>query len=123
MNDITQTTLNKIDLIITNLEISEEKQKVKENLIASIYVEMINQIGSDPQNKNLFLELSKKEPKTKEEFDKVFDYTQQKTKELGYDANLELEKACKVVLENFVQELQIDLPPEKVIALKKIISE
>lgn len=105
------------------LGVVEEKNQVKENLIASVYLQMVKQIGTDPKNKDLLLELSKNEPKTKEEFDRVFDYAQQKTKELGYDAGSELEKASKVVLENFNREMQNDLTPEKLAEIKKIISE
>lgn len=123
MSNILQSTFDKIDKIINFLGVVEDKEKIKENLIASIYLEIIKQIGTDPNNKDLLLELSKKEPKTKEEYNTIFDYTQQKTRELGYDANLEFEKASRVVLGNFIKEMQNDLTPEKTIQLQNIVAE
>lgn len=122
MNNALFSTLNKIEKIIDALGINEEKQKMTENLIASIYIEMVNQTAVNPQNKDILLELSKKDPKTQEEFTGVYNYITEKSKELGYDASVEIEKASKIVLENFIQELQPDLSPEKIVELNKIIA-
>lgn len=121
MNNQIQNFTNKIERILDFLGISENKEEIKINLMASLYLELINGIGTDQKNKDLLIELSKKNPKTQQEYDESFEYTIKKSKELGYDVVSELSNSSQNVLNNFIKEFELKLPSEKVAELKKII--
>ena len=116
--------IEKIDKILNSLStIEKEKDEIKGNLIASFYMELIAIFSSNPKYKDLLLEMSQQDPKTTEEYNKAFEYSTNKIKELGLNPSDELTQAGQKVLNNFIKELELKLPQEKVIELKKIISE
>ena len=116
--------IEKIDKILNSLStIEKEKDEIKGNLIASFYMELIAIFSSNPKYKDLLLEMSHQDPKTTEEYNKAFEYSTNKIKELGLNPSDELTQAGQKVLNNFIKELELKLPQEKVIELKKIISE
>lgn len=121
MNNQLQNFINKIEKIFDFLGISENKEEIKINLMASLYLELINSIGADQKNKDLLIELSKKNPKNQQEYDESFGYAIKKSKELGYDVVSELSNTSQNVLNNYIKEFELKLPPEKIAELKKII--
>ena len=97
--------IEKIDKILNSLStIEKEKDEIKGNLIASFYMELIAIFSSNPKYKDLLLEMSQQDPKTTEEYNKAFEYSTNKIKELGLNPSDELTQAGQKVLNNFIKE-------------------
>lgn len=124
MNPV-QTFLQKIDKIISIVGSTPESEveELKTNLLASVYLDLTTKIGLDLRNKSFLDQMASTPPKTVEEIDNNIKLAQEKLKETGFDMESAINKSSKSVLESFISKIEAQLPPEKDIELRKIVSE
>lgn len=114
--------LQKVDKIVSSGASGSDAEKVKENLLTSLYLDLVTKIGLDPNNKQVLDELSAKKPSTVEEMTAEINLAQEKLAQTGFDINKAFDESEKDVLESFITQLEPNLSPEKITELRSIIA-
>lgn len=122
MNPV-QNFLQKIDLVVAAMGTQTDAEGIKENLLASLYLDLTTKIGLDPRNKAFLDQMAANPPKTVEEIDKNIAFVGEKLKETGFNMETAITESSKSVLESFVSKIEPQLALEKVTELRKIVAE
>lgn len=112
-----------IDKLISISELTDNPQKIKSDLLDAAYLNFTANAGEDPAIKPMIETEAVNPIQTPEEFEVKMKEFQTKMQDPGFDFVGIFKKSMKQTLEDLVIELEVKLSPEKILELKKIISE
>lgn len=116
MNNHLNSFLKKIASVSDILNLGDNKKEVLKNLTASFFINFSRLMSSDEKVAPFLTDYSQASDSNPS---KLFEFLDSK----GVDYQQPLADAQNETLNNFVLELEANLPPEKIAELKKVISE
>lgn len=125
MNDPIVNYTEKIDKILFLIGASDiEKKEIKSNLLVTLCLETINSLIPDLiNNKKDFSKFSELKPETDEECEKIINEAVRKMNDLGIDPMDRLKETGKILLKNFIKDLEPDVPSKKLSKIRKILED
>ncbi len=113
----------KIGSIVRFLDLGEESEAVKGNLMKSIDLKLMELIAKDKKNKQWINELSTKLPTKPEEVEKFLKTMEEKLQETGFNSRQVFNIAYSSILNDFITKLEPKLDASIILQMRKIASE
>src|SRR5258705_3187060 len=105
---------SQIENLLLSLDLQENKEETKKNILASLYFNYLNAILGSEANEPLVQKLKASESLDANGFNNLIEEGKKLLSNSGVDFEKTFEDSCEAVLKDFVSELEPKLPAENV---------